>query len=521
MPTNRRIGIIDIGSNSIRLVIYEFLPTEAYRVIGEFKQSARLSQLIGEDNRLPANAILALIDTMKHFKQICNAYSVTEIRAAATAAIRNASNSGQIIDSLRRESGLPVELLSGEDEARIGFLGMIHALDIPDGMLVDIGGGSTEVTFFRERQLVRSVSFPFGAVNTTRRFSSDGNFTPEQIQAIREMVLQAIDREPWIKEHPGIPLIGLGGTIRSLSKISQKKNKYSHPVTHNYPMQAAEMEELMAALPAMPAAKRKKVEGLSKDRFDIIVPGLTILHTLFAAARASHYVISGAGLRDGLFYESFLSKTAGSPDGTGPLERSVSNLLGLHSTAPRKHLEQVAAHALELYDSLPDTAGLDAKIRRLLRASALLYRIGVSLNYYQFAKHSFTLITQARLDGLTHRETLLVAAIASFKTRSRTHLTYLQYKDILLESDEELIVRLGTLLQLAIALDSSETQAIASMKAYVSEEDQELQLSLQAKSDPSVEYREIAGLMKDFKKVWNLKLNLLENGEPAAFASKH
>lgn len=521
MPTNRRIGIIDIGSNSIRLVIYEFLPTQAYRVIGEFKQSARLSQLIGEDNELPANAILSLIDTMKHFKQICDAYSVTELRAAATAAVRNASNSAQIIDSLRRESGLEVELLSGDDEARIGFLGMIHALDIPDGMLVDIGGGSTEVTFFRDRQLVRSVSFPFGAVNTTRRFSSDGNFTPEQIHAIRDMVLQAVDQEPWIKEHPGIPLIGLGGTIRSLSKISQKKKKYSHPVTHNYPMSADEMEELASTLPATPASKRKKVDGLSKDRYDIIVPGLIILHTLFTAAGASHYVISGAGLRDGLFHESFLSEPGESSSGESPLERSVSNLLGLHSTAPRKHLEQVAAHALQLYDSLPGTSGLDAKIRRLLHAAALLYRIGVSLNYYQFAKHSFTLITQARLDGLTHRETLLVAAIASFKTRSRAHLTYVQYKDILLESDEELIVRLGTLLQLAIALDSSETQSIASMQARVNEEGDELQLSLQAKSDPAVEYREIAGLIKDFKKVWNLKLTLLENEEPGAFSSKH
>lgn len=508
MQDKRTIGIIDIGSNSIRLVIYEIYSAHAYRVTGEFKQSARLSQRIGADNTLGEEDIEAIVQILLQFRRICRSYQVQEIRAAATAAIRNAANSRQIISALQERSGIPVDLLSGEDEARIGFLGMIHSLDIADGMLVDIGGGSTEVSLFRNRKLVRSVSFPFGAVNTTRRFSDGGEFTEAQLQLIRLMASKAIEDEAWIKEQPGLPLIGLGGTIRNLCKISQKKHKYPLPLTHNYPMSAQEMGELMSWLPALPAEKRKKVDGLSKDRFDIIVPGLTILDTLFAESGCSHYIISGAGLRDGLFHEWYIS--GGSREAFDSLsmpERSARNILALHSCVPVDHLEKVTGFALTLFDALQSVHGYDAAARRCVGIAALLYRIGVSITYYQFTKHSFYMIANSRLDGLSHRETVLCAAIASFKTKSRAQQVHTQYKDLLLESDVDLIVKLGTLLQLAIAMDISETQAFSSLVAYL-DDNKELALYVQSQNDPSIEYREIAGVNKDFKKIWGLKLTL-------------
>jgi exopolyphosphatase/guanosine-5'-triphosphate,3'-diphosphate pyrophosphatase len=504
MPNSRRIGIVDIGSNSIRLVIYEINSMHAYRVIGEFKQSARLSQRIGADNKIHSRDIQAIIDILNQFKRICDDNQVAEIRAAATAAIRNAANTKEVVEALQKQSGLAVELLSGEDEARIGFLGMIHSLDIEDGILIDIGGGSTEVTIFRDRKLLKSVSFPFGAVNTTRRFSSQGDFSEDQLKSIRHMVLDAISEEPWIKQHPGLPLIGLGGTIRTLSKIDQKKRRYSLPITHNYNIPAEHMDELVEWLPALPNQKRKKVDGLTKDRFDIIVPGMLILHTLFQAAGASHYVVSGAGLRDGLFYESHLAGRSHVDDNL--LEQSIRNLLGLHSSAPAAHLESVARNARALFDALQNRHELDDRSRQLLFSAALLYRIGVSVNYYQFTKHSFYLISQSRLDGFSHREILLCASIASYKTKTRAQQTYMQHKDILLESDVDRITLLGTILQLAVALDISETQTITSLKADA--DHKALQVKIQTKYDPSAELGEVDTLQKEFNKVWGLKLNV-------------
>jgi exopolyphosphatase/guanosine-5'-triphosphate,3'-diphosphate pyrophosphatase len=503
MQNNRRIGIVDIGSNSIRLVIYELNPLRAYRVIGEFKKSARLSQKIGADNRLHTPDIQDIVLILTQFKLICRAHQVTEIRAAATAAIRNAANSQEVIDHLVRESGIMIELLSGEDEARIGFLGMSNSLDVKDGILIDIGGGSTEVSLFRNHKLENSASFPFGAVNTTRKFSPDGNFDEEHLKNIQLMVIKTIAAEPWIGQNPELPLVCMGGTIRSLCKISQKRRKYSLPLTHNYTIDPAEMNVMMKWLPALSVEKRKKIDGLAKDRHDIIIPGMLILETIFQAARCSHYVISGAGLRDGLFYEKYLAGHHKS--NTSILEQSTKNVLGLHSTAPPEHLEQVASHAVSLFDALQDTHNYDDRMRVCLHTSALLYRIGVSMNYYQFAKHSFYLIAHSRLDGLNHREILLCACIASFKTRGRVQQIVNRHKDILVESDIDKITKLGTLLRLAIALDVSETQAIAAISARTN--NGQLRIHAESKFDPSAERREVDDIQKDFAKAWALQFS--------------
>ncbi|TDG00725.1 Ppx/GppA phosphatase family protein [Paenibacillus piri] len=504
MPNSRRIGIIDIGSNSIRLVIYEIHASGAHRVIAEFKQSARLSQRIGADNRLPATDIQAIIAILTQFKQICGVHEVmlADIRAAATAAIRNAANSQEIIGALRLETGIAVELLSGEDEARIGFLGMIRSLDIQDGILVDIGGGSTEVTVFRARKRLKSVSFPFGAVNTSRKYSSSGQCSEEQLKSIRHMVQQAVAQEPWLRMHPGLPLVGLGGTIRTLSKIHQKKHKYSLPVTHNYSIAAAPMDELMKWLASLPADKRKKVDGLSKDRFDIIIPGMTILQALFQATGASGYTISGAGLRDGLFHAAYTP--AQSPE-TSPLEQSTRNLINLHCMAPAAHLQQVTDHAAALFDALQSVHGLDGRNRQCLLTAAMLHRIGTAIDYYHYTKHGFYMIAHSRIDGLTHRETIVCAAVASYKTKNKSQQVYLRHKDILQETDLDRIAKLGTILQLAKALDVTETQAVASVTAVAAAASSRLLLRAAIKHDPSNEISAVDSIQKEFNKIWGLK----------------
>lgn len=507
MNNSRRIGIIDIGSNSIRLVIYEQRSGGGRRVISEFKESARLSGRIGPDGALTSEGMDTLIRIMSRFRRICEAHRVAAFRAAATAAVRNAANASAIIETVRRETGFDVELLSGEDEARIGFLGMIHTMDIRDGLLVDIGGGSTEVSVFRDRRLLRSVSFPFGAVNTAKAYASDGDFTEEAQRAIRQMAERAFASEPWISGAPGLPLVVLGGSLRTLCKIHQRKVQYSLPLTHNYTISGEAMDELVTWLSSMPADKRKKVDGLSKDRHDIIVPGMLILHALYQAARASHYVVSGAGLRDGLYIESFAP--GGQPDSDIAV-RCADNLLALHSTAPAAHSAQVSRLSVALFDALRGGGAhqYDDRARLCLHIAAKLYRIGASISYYQFARHSFYMIAHARIDGLSHREIVLTALIASYKNRARTQQLAAQHKDILRDGDIDTVVRLGTLLQLGIALDISETQPLE--LAGASADEHTLRLRFRKNSDPSAEYEEVEALRKEFKKWWGRQLSLHE-----------
>ncbi|MBD0382786.1 Ppx/GppA phosphatase family protein [Paenibacillus sedimenti] len=501
MCSNFSIGIIDIGSNSIRLVIYEINAQGAYRVVSEHKESARLSERIGPDGLLHNKDILSVVPILAHYSLLCKAHNVQTIRAVATAAIRNAANSADIIRTLEEQTDLRIEVLSGAEEARYGFLGVINTIDIRDGLIIDIGGGSTEVTLFRNRELLQSVSFPFGAVNTTRQFMKNGTISEQEIMGIRHTVEEAISSNPWISSSPNLPMIGLGGTIRTLGKMSQKLNKYSLQLAHNYVMKPGELDYFLRLLSSIPLEKRKKIEGLAKERADIMIPGLVILDTIYEAALSSHCIISGAGLRDGLFYETFNPEQPRKKD---VLEASINNMLLLHPNATVKHVQHVDRLAMKLYDELNVDQASGEQSKRYLHAAALLYRIGASIHYYQFTKHTQYMIAQARIDGFNHREIVICSLIASYKTKSRTHQQVLAYKDILMESDEGLIVKLGLLLQLAIALDRSETQPVQDVELTI--KGKTLAIKLQCVHNPLHELKELAVISKDFEKGWGLKI---------------
>ena len=229
MNSKGTLGIIDIGSNSIRLVIYELDHEGAYRIIHEDKYAARLSNVVEEDGQILRHSLEQAITVLQQFKATCDAFQTKVIRAAATAAIRNARNAAQIIGWLEEETGLEIECASGDQEAYYGFLGVIQSIDLQDGYVVDIGGGSTEVTVFRDRKRLHSISLPIGAVNSHARYGGEDSWSEANVAALCNDVIQALKDQDWVRQHPGLPLIGLGGTMRTLAKIEQKEHNTRYP----------------------------------------------------------------------------------------------------------------------------------------------------------------------------------------------------------------------------------------------------------------------------------------------------
>ncbi|MBO2942900.1 Ppx/GppA family phosphatase [Paenibacillus sp. F411] len=497
---NIRAGIMDIGSNSIRLVIYEVTEQGHYRVIQECKESARLSEKIDQQGYMSRQAVDKIVPIIRQFKSICDLYKVTHLRAAATAAIRNAENSSQIIEWLYQDTGVAIEVLSGEQEGAAGFLGVVNTMNAQDGIIIDIGGGSTEVTLFRSRQLIHTYSFPFGAVNMNVRFSGDGQWEAKHTQALEQFIREQLLQHEWIASNPGLPIIGLGGTIRTVGKMNQKKHRYSLPVTHHYQMRGEDVEELYHSLPSMTVLQRKKIPGLSKSRADIIIPGVIIMQTIYRTAQASEWMICGSGLRDGLFQELITPEHPIVPD---PLEISLQNILAFNTPVPPEHLERVSAHARQLYAALePAPFELDQK---LLQVSSRLYKTGAALNYYQYSRHTYYWLLNAGLRGMTHREAVLTALIADYHPKARTPEQIQEFKDILHDADDMRIYRLGSLVKLAAALDRSELGSITEVTAQTKTGSVHLQLS--CKTEPVLEMGELEAAAKDVQKAWDVNLS--------------
>jgi exopolyphosphatase/guanosine-5'-triphosphate,3'-diphosphate pyrophosphatase len=501
----QRLGIIDIGSNSVRLVIYETLGPTAQRVIEESKQSERLSSKVDPSGTIPIDQLGGLLDTLRYFQMVCDVHQVTRIRAVATAAIRNATNQQEILAHLNAQLSYPIEILSGHEEAFMGFVGVMNATNIQDGFVVDIGGGSTEISLFLNRELQHSFSFPFGAVNMAKQYVKNGDMSPQDVVTLSKFVETAISEQKWLRTKPDLPVVGLGGSFRSLAKINQRNKQYSFPLTHQYEMQVGEVEQILNLFIATPFEKRKKMNGLAKDRADIIVPGVIILRTILHHLRATKLIISGSGLRDGVYAHTI---NPAQPIFPNILEASVSNILANHEGVDLNHVNQVKQFVSVLFDAVNEQENqFSPRQKAILLAAASLYRIGISIDYYGFQKHTFYLVAFSRLFGLDHREKLMCALIASFKSKNQVYQLARPYRDILSNEDLDACVLLGNILQLAVALDRSETQPIASLSTYL--ERKMLLLAARTSHAASIEQRQVITIAPEFNKAWALMPTLI------------
>ncbi|MCL6605354.1 MAG: Ppx/GppA family phosphatase [Paenibacillus sp.] len=497
-----RIGIIDIGSNSIRLVIYDTTPAGGYKIIKECKSSARLSEKITKEGRLEQKDMMTVVPILLQFKEVCQAFDVDKIRAGATAAIRNAANSEEIITYLSEASSIPIEVISGHQEAYFGFLGVINAFDVEDGFVIDIGGGSTEITLFRGRRYQHSISFPFGAVNTNVLFGMGGNWNGEQVRKLQAYVIGRLVEHSWLNTGIGLPLFGLGGTLRSLGKLDQKQREYSLPNSHGYTMSTETIDRFMSILPEMTFEKRKDLDGLSKSRADIIVSGLIIFQTVYQYIHASSAIISGEGLREGMLHDLLEPE---SPVRDSALDYSLSTILRFDIRASKKHLDHICKLAHSLFTSLQGEGNIKEQ-EMLIYVSIMLHRTGSNINYYQSKRHTRYWLMNSPIRGLTHRQLILCAMIASYSTKSRKQKLSTLHKDILLASDEEWIHKLGTLVQLSIALDGSETGVVNDLEAKL--HGNNLDIHLKGVHSLLLGVEDIENALKAFKNVWGLKVKL-------------
>ncbi|TFE27824.1 Ppx/GppA phosphatase family protein [Cohnella luojiensis] len=502
LTTNQITGIIDIGSNTVRLSVYQLTDNGAYRVVDQGRWPARLSQRMTSDGTLPMETIDELAEVLRHFCRICQKHGAEHIRAVATAAIRQAVNREAIIKKLYDLTGLSVEILSGEDEARIGSRAMLNSLNLADCFVVDIGGGSTEITLIQNRSVVSAASFPIGCVNISSKYGiGEGPAPQSMLSEIQSEVWRLLGKERWISSHPGLPLIGLGGTVRALAKLRQRETNYPFPHLHGYEMIRPDLGLALDNLAMITVEQRRKLPGLSKDRGDVIVPGLAILLGVMGHIHTSRLVVCGAGLRDGLFYETCLPLHRSDSENS-VLEESIRNLSALYPVAPEEHLQQVRRLALTLYDRLSADTKLPASSRRLLETAARLFRIGATIDFNDCADHTFYMLLHTNWNGLSHRETILTAAIASYRGSNPLRRKLAAYRSMLEEGDFEAIAKLGSLLQLAAALDRSEAQAITTLELSV--KGSKLRLIADARHPLPVEQMEVENIAKEMKKNWGI-----------------
>jgi exopolyphosphatase/guanosine-5'-triphosphate,3'-diphosphate pyrophosphatase len=504
----KRIGIIDLGSNTARLLVANIYDNGGYRVIDQIKESVRLSEEMTDDNILRPKRVRQTIQTLQMFKRLCECNGVEQIVAVATAAVRRARNQRSFIDEVKHATGIELQVLSGEEESYYVYLGAINSLDFNEGVIMDLGGGSFEIIYVEKRRLMHSVTIPYGAVTLTEKFALQDKVTPEQLANIENFVREQLDEQaPWLKKalEKNLPIIGIGGSMRNLGKISRKKERYPLDMNHNYPIKVETARSIYEHVKGLDLDRRMRIPGLSNERADIFTGALATIVTVAEYINAPEIVVGTAGLREGILYAYAMPNVKTKPL-EDMLETSLLNELSyFNMNIP--HAKQVYKLALSMFDQLRSLHKLPASYRRILKTAAYMHDVGSAIRYYDHHRHSYYLIMHTNIYGLTHREQVMAAFIAAAHRKQDRPRDWARFKGVLEEGDPEIIAKLGVLVRIAESFDRTMSGAVEDVACDVLGDS--VIMKTQAKADVSLEIKDALTSSFYFKRAYGKNLVIL------------
>jgi exopolyphosphatase/guanosine-5'-triphosphate,3'-diphosphate pyrophosphatase len=495
----KRVAVIDLGSNSFRLVVFTWSEGGAWKRTDEIYEPVRIGEGLDAAGRLQAKPMGRALETLELFSHFCRHLGVDDIRPVATSAIREAENQKAFLSEVRDRSGLEVRVLSREEEAFYGYVAAVNTTRLVDGVALDIGGGSMQLTSVHDRVADEARSWPLGAVRVTERFLPDGREKPKRIKALREHVRAELGDVGWLEGR----LAGIGGTVRNLAAAAMAAADLPSPNVQGFELSRKALGELIERLAEMEPAERGKVPGIKPERGDIILGGALVVEAVMEAGGFDFLEVTEAGLREGVFLATLIG-------GDVPLLDDV-RAAGVHNLAAQYdtdfvHADHVAALACGVWDQLAALGVHDGspEERELLHAAAILHDIGVTVDYDDHHKHSRYLILHAGLPGHSPRETALIAQMARYHRKgvpSMGDLAALARK-----GDEAILRRGAALLRLAEQLDRARDQLVHGTSASV--ENGAVRLKLDAGEDTALALWSGARQADVFERAFGKKLEL-------------
>lgn len=299
-------AVIDLGSNSIRMRITQLDENKQLTVTHQVKEYVRLSENMGPNKILQPEPINRTLAALRSFKVIYEALPNVKLKALATAAVRQAQNQQQFLNLVKREIGIDFEVISGTREAYLDFLGVTNTLPVRDCLIMDGGGASTELILVKEGQLKNSISLPFGSVTISQEFNLADKINAQNLFLAMTAIEKQLTDIDWLVQAHKMPLIALGGSNRTLAKITRRKNRQANeplPNLHGFKLDSQIAFDIMAALISKNKSEREKIAGLAKSRADVVVGGLIPLILILRVFHIDEILFSNHGLREGCLFE--------------------------------------------------------------------------------------------------------------------------------------------------------------------------------------------------------------------------
>ncbi|MCL2798076.1 MAG: Ppx/GppA family phosphatase [Firmicutes bacterium] len=502
-----RIAVIDLGSNSARLVIANILPGGYFVVFDELKEQVRLAQDMERDGFLKPSRVSQAVKTFKMFKKLCDAHEVSKVYAFATNAVRRAKNQKSFLEEVNSVCGFKFKVLTEEEEATHIYHGVINSMDVPKAVIMDISGSSCQLVYYNRRNILNRENLPFGTITLSDIFYDPNMPGEEQAKMTETYVRDQFSHVAWLKElDPDTQFIGVGGSFRNLAKICRRSKRYSVNMTHNYIVPKTDFSNVYDMIKSMDMSQRAKIKGLSVARADIFVSALACVKGFLDYVGFEKIIISGSGIREGIMYNHAVPTTIEKPI-TEVLWHSVYTMMH-YFDVNIPHAEHVCSLSLQLYKQLRVLHKLPRQYVKVLRVAALLHDAGMRIKYYDHPRHSFYFIMNSNLNGITHRELVLAAFVAAGHKQDEFNMAeWVKYKDVLREEDLVAVLKLGVILRIAESLDRTMSGNVKTLNCDVLGDS--VIMKTEVEGDCSLEIKDALTAGAEFAKAYKKNLEIL------------
>ena len=419
----KRTAIIDIGSNSARMIVMERTSRFGFYLINETKSRVRISEGAFENGgNLQEVPIQRAISALREFLHIASHLKVRKILCVATSAVRDAPNRHQFLQRAKKELGLNIKVIDGKTEAFFGAIAAANLLPIENGLTIDIGGGSTELALIKNREIIDTISLDLGTVRLKELFFDQ----KKPIQKALEYIHDELSKIP--KEFQCERAIGIGGTIRALSKAIMQKNHYPLDKLHAFTYRFEDEKRFIDKIITVPVRKLKKYY-IKKDRYDTIKEGALIFREVLKKIGAKEVITSGVGVREGVFLKDLLRNSHYKfPANFEPSVKSLQDRFCIDE-AQSKCLYRLSK---KLYNALYPIFDPNKKYEKTLLIAAKLVNIGIKIDFYEHHKHSSYILMNDLEYNLTHAQIATIATLVRFHKKKLPSKAYLKDLDSLL-----------------------------------------------------------------------------------------
>lgn len=502
-----KIAVIDLGSNSARLVLVNILEGGYFVVFDELKETVRLGQDMDWNGIIKPQRIAQTIKTLTMFRRLCDANHVDKIFAYATAAVRRAKNQKSFLDEVAMTCGIKIKVLTVEEQALLVYQGVINSMDIPKGLIMEMGGGSTNLIYYNRRNLIHYETLPFGTVTLTDLFKNYSSEPELRAAKIEEFIGEQLEKISWLDSiEPDTSFVGVGGAFRNLGRISRMIKKYPFNMTHGYEIPMNEFEGIYSTIKKLDLDSTMKIKGLSSGRADIFPSSLAVIKAVLSRFNFPKITISGCGLREGAMFRYAVP---------GVNERPLTDVLGhsLHTQMKYydvnvNHAEHVYNLCIQLFKQLKVLHKMPRMYVRVLKIAALMHDTGMRIKYYHHEQHSCYIILNSNLYGVPHKDLVLAAFVAAGHRKNEiVKEDILKYKDMLTPEDVDAMRKLSVILRIAESFDRSQSGVIMGITCDVLGDS--VIVKTETEGDCSLEVKDALSVAQEFKAAYGKNLEIL------------